>query len=123
MLAIRPPAEPRRRPAIEAIEEGPMRTMQSTLAVAIVLSLAAIAPANEADAAAMPKDQFKCADFKKLADGTFLSSPTAKLGSKDFANQSVGPVGYNGGDGKLYNVIAQKCGSAVKACLQTPCWN
>jgi hypothetical protein len=92
----------------------------SIMAVATVLLGAKItASAQEPNP---PMAQIKCSDFRKLPDGTYLSSPTARFGSLDFANKSIGPAGYNFGDGKLYDLILKKCGTSVKSCRLTPCW-
>jgi hypothetical protein len=105
-------------------EEGVMRLSNASIAaVAAVLSGAGFSTAaNSMDEPNPPLAQIKCGDFRKLPDGTYLSSPTARFGSLDFANQSVGPAGYNFGNGNLYNLIAQKCGNSVKLCRGNPCW-
>jgi hypothetical protein len=87
-----------------------MRALPVTIAATIVLGTMSPAPAGADDASAPLSAEVRCSDFRKLADGTYLSSPTARLGTKPFANQSVGPRGYNFGDGRLFDVIAGKCG-------------
>ncbi len=95
----------------------------SIVIVAAVLSGAGIlTSANGMDEPNPPLAQIKCGDFRKLSDGAYLSSPTARFGSLDFANKAVGPVGYNFGNGKLYKLIMQKCGKSVILCRENPCW-
>jgi hypothetical protein len=84
-----------------------MRALFVIVAAAIVVSATSAGADNTSSQLAA---EIRCSDFRKLADGTYLSSLTARLGAKPFANQSVGPVGYNFGDGKLFNAIAAKCG-------------
>jgi hypothetical protein len=82
----------------------------AVLAVLAVLGMMSAPIAAADDASVPPGADIRCSDFRKLPDGTYLSSPTARLGAKPFANQSVGPRGYNYGDGKLFDAIARKCG-------------
>jgi hypothetical protein len=82
----------------------------AAMAVLAVLGMMSAATAAADDASVPRGADIRCSDFRKLPDGTYLSSPTARLGTKPFANQSVGPRGYNFGDGKLFDAIARKCG-------------
>lgn len=87
-----------------------MRALVVTIAATIVLGTMSAATAGTDDASVRLRAEIRCSDFRKLADGTYMSSPTARLGTKPFANQSVGPRGYNFGDGRLFDAIADKCG-------------
>jgi hypothetical protein len=87
-----------------------MRVVPVAIAAVAVLGLMSTATAAADDASARLGAEIRCSDFRKLPDGTYLSSPTARLGTKPFANQSVGPRGYNFGDGKLFDAIARNCG-------------
>jgi hypothetical protein len=82
----------------------------AVMAVLAVLGMMPVATAAAGDAPVPRAADIRCSDFRKLPDGTYLSSSTARLGTKPFANQSVGPRGYNFGDGKLFDAIARKCG-------------
>lgn len=86
-----------------------MRVLPWTVAAAIVLGAMSAATAGADDASLRLRAKIRCSDFRKLSDGTYLSSPTARLGTKPFANRSIGPRGYNFGDGKLFDAIAAKC--------------
>jgi hypothetical protein len=87
-----------------------MRALPVIIAATIVCGTISAATAGTDDASVRLKSEIRCSDFRKLADGTYLSSPTARLGTKPFPNQSVGPRGYNFGDGRLFDAIASKCG-------------
>jgi hypothetical protein len=56
--------------------------------------------------------QIKCEDFKRTADGGWVSGPNARVGGMVFSNNTIsGPGGINIGGADLVVVLNRKCGS------------
>ena len=55
--------------------------------------------------------QIKCEDFKRAADGGWVSGPNARVGGMMFSNSTIsGPGGINIGGADLVVVLNRKCG-------------
>jgi len=55
--------------------------------------------------------QIKCEDFKRTADGGWLSGLNARVGGMVFSNSTIfGPGGINIGGADLVVVLNRKCG-------------
>jgi len=65
------------------------------------------AEATKAEAALAAK--IKCQDFRKNADGTWTSSPNAKIGINAFSNHTFDIRGVSIGGADLATVLNRKC--------------
>jgi hypothetical protein len=94
------------------------RPLAQLLITGVVLCLAATDPVNSANAqqTAMTKAEaalgakIKCEDFKKNTDGSWTSSPTAKIGANAFPNHTFDINGVSIGAADLATVLNRKCG-------------
>jgi hypothetical protein len=55
-----------------------------------------------------------CKDFKPNPDGSWLSGPTAKLGSNTFSGMLIRPHGINIMGADAATVLNQKCGAGAQ---------
>ena len=53
--------------------------------------------------------KIKCADFRKNADGTWTSRPTAKIGTNAFSNHTFDTQGVSIGGVDLATILNRKC--------------
>ena len=94
------------------------RPLAHLLITGVVLCLAATDPVNSANAqqTTMTKAEaalgakIKCEDFKKNTDGTWTSSPTAKIGANAFPNHTFDTNAVTIGGADLATVLNRKCG-------------
>jgi hypothetical protein len=79
-------------------------------AVAVYLCSANADPTQESKAEAALAGKIECEDFRKNPDGTWTSSPNAKIGSNPFSNLTFESKRVTIGGVDLVTVLDRKCG-------------